>query len=293
MWYSIDLGRRPSRRGESSSGRSVARPDPIPGRGSGYPSGEGCRDGPHRDRRAGEVGVVDPAGSGVPRATDHPVTPRSRIRAAMLSLGEGATSVGRSAAFWWHLTDVEPAEIEIAVAHGRRVRARPGVRFLHRGVPPGERVVVDGSGAAGRRGPRRTASGAPAQRRPTRGDPGLAVAGPRCSSRTCGTPWLRGRARAGSDARERVARILGRVAHEVVIMASGRAGGTGRRGPGGCRQGLARRAGGRDGPPDHGRRGTDRGPRRRAGRRAGDRRERAGHRYRGRRERAGRRPRGH
>ena len=55
----------------------------------------------------------------------------------MLSLGEGATSVGRSAAFWWHLTDVEPAEIEIAVAHRRRVRARPGVRLLHRGVPPG------------------------------------------------------------------------------------------------------------------------------------------------------------
>ena len=83
-------------------------------------------------------------GSGVLRATDHPVTPRSRIRAAMLSLGEGATLVGRSAAFWWHLTDVPPAEIEIAVAHGRRVRARPGVRLLHRGVAPGERVVVDG-----------------------------------------------------------------------------------------------------------------------------------------------------
>lgn len=66
------------------------------------------------------------------RAADHPVTPRSRFRAAMLSLGEGATLVGLSAAFWWHLTDVPPAEIELAVAHGRRVRPRPGVRLLHR-----------------------------------------------------------------------------------------------------------------------------------------------------------------
>ena len=78
------------------------------------------------------------------RATDHPVTPRSRVRAAMLSLGEGATLVGLSAAFWWHLTDVPPAEIEVAVAHGRRVRPRPGVRLLHRGVAPEERIVVDG-----------------------------------------------------------------------------------------------------------------------------------------------------
>lgn len=82
--------------------------------------------------------------SGVLRAADHPVTPRSRIRAAMLSLGDDATLVGRSAAFWWHLTDVAPADIEIAMPHGTRARPRPGVRLIHRGVPPQDRVVVDG-----------------------------------------------------------------------------------------------------------------------------------------------------
>ncbi|WP_433798594.1 type IV toxin-antitoxin system AbiEi family antitoxin domain-containing protein [Actinomycetospora sp. CA-084318] len=82
--------------------------------------------------------------NGVLRAADHPVTPRSRIRAAMLSLGEDATLVGRSAAFWWRLTDVAPAEIEIAVDHARQPRPRTGVRLLRRAVPPQDRVVVDG-----------------------------------------------------------------------------------------------------------------------------------------------------
>jgi very-short-patch-repair endonuclease len=82
--------------------------------------------------------------SGVLRATDHPITPRSRIRAAMLSLGEGATLVGRSAAYWWHLTDAPPAEIEIAMPHGTRARPRPGVRLVRREVAPEGRVVVDG-----------------------------------------------------------------------------------------------------------------------------------------------------
>jgi very-short-patch-repair endonuclease len=81
---------------------------------------------------------------GVLRATDHPVTPRSRVRAAMLSVGDPATLVGLSAAFWWHLTDVPPAQIEIAMPHGTRARPRPGVRFVHRSVPPQDRVVVDG-----------------------------------------------------------------------------------------------------------------------------------------------------
>lgn len=81
---------------------------------------------------------------GVLQASDHPVTPRSRIRAAMLSLGDTATLVGGSAAFWWHLTDTAPAEIEIAMPHGSRSRPRPGVRLRHRGVPAEDRVVVDG-----------------------------------------------------------------------------------------------------------------------------------------------------
>lgn len=81
---------------------------------------------------------------GVLRATDHPVTPRSRIRAAMLSLGEDATLTGRSAAFWWRMTDLAPAEIEVAVPHSSRPRPRPGVRVIRRAVESGDRVIVDG-----------------------------------------------------------------------------------------------------------------------------------------------------
>ncbi|MFC5063924.1 DUF559 domain-containing protein [Actinomycetospora atypica] len=81
---------------------------------------------------------------GVLRATDHPVTPRSRIRAAMLSYGDQATLVGRSAAYWWRLTDVAPAEVEVSVAHRAQPRPRDGVRLIRRDVPPTDRVVVDG-----------------------------------------------------------------------------------------------------------------------------------------------------
>ncbi|MCD2194972.1 DUF559 domain-containing protein [Actinomycetospora endophytica] len=81
---------------------------------------------------------------GVLRATDHPVTPRSRIRAAMLSLGEDATLTGRSAAFWWRMTDLAASEIEVAVPHGCRPRPRAGVRIIRRAVEPSDRVIVDG-----------------------------------------------------------------------------------------------------------------------------------------------------
>jgi very-short-patch-repair endonuclease len=81
---------------------------------------------------------------GVLRAADHPSTPRTRIRAAMLSLGPEATLVGRSAIQWWRMTDVAPAEVEVAVSHEHRPRPRPGVRLLRRAVPPHDRVVVDG-----------------------------------------------------------------------------------------------------------------------------------------------------
>ena len=81
---------------------------------------------------------------GTLRAADHPETPRSRIRAAMLSLGDGATLVGRAAASWWRPADLAPAEIEVAVPHGTRQRPRSGVRLVHRAVPDEDRVVVDG-----------------------------------------------------------------------------------------------------------------------------------------------------
>jgi hypothetical protein len=62
----------------------------------------------------------------------------------MLSLGDEATLVGRSAAYWWRIIDVAPAEIEVAVPHGSRPRPRPGVRIVRRAVDPVDRVVVDG-----------------------------------------------------------------------------------------------------------------------------------------------------
>jgi very-short-patch-repair endonuclease len=78
------------------------------------------------------------------RAADHPDTPRARVRAAMLSVGPGATLIGRSALYWWRLIDTAPAEVEIAVPQQSQPRPRPGVRLVRRGVPPEDRVVVDG-----------------------------------------------------------------------------------------------------------------------------------------------------
>jgi very-short-patch-repair endonuclease len=78
------------------------------------------------------------------RATDHPATARSRIRIAVLSLGPHATLTGRSAAYWWRMTDVAPAEVEVAVAKDRQPRPRRGVRVVRRAVPEQDRVVLDG-----------------------------------------------------------------------------------------------------------------------------------------------------
>jgi very-short-patch-repair endonuclease len=78
------------------------------------------------------------------RAADHPETPRARIRVAMLSVGSGATLIGRSALYWWRVIDTAPAEVEIAVPHRSQPRPRAGVRLVRRAVPPEDRVVVDG-----------------------------------------------------------------------------------------------------------------------------------------------------
>ncbi|NMO91454.1 DUF559 domain-containing protein [Actinomycetospora sp. TBRC 11914] len=85
---------------------------------------------------------------GVLRAADHPATPRTRIRVAMLSLGDTATLTGRSALYWWRVIDVPPDEVEVAVSHERRPRPRPGVRLVRRAVPIPDRVVVDGVAVA-------------------------------------------------------------------------------------------------------------------------------------------------
>lgn len=81
---------------------------------------------------------------GVLRTTEHPVTPRSRIRVAMLSVGPDATLIGRSAAFWWQMTDTAPADVEIAVPQRNQPRPRPGVTVTRRAVPDRDRVAVDG-----------------------------------------------------------------------------------------------------------------------------------------------------
>lgn len=78
------------------------------------------------------------------RSAEHPETPRSRIRAAVLSIGPDATLVGRSAAYWWRMIDVAPAEVEISVPPETQPRPRRGVRILRRPVPPTERVTIDG-----------------------------------------------------------------------------------------------------------------------------------------------------
>lgn len=81
---------------------------------------------------------------GVLRATDQPVTARSRIRVAMLSIGAEATLVGRSAAYWWQMTDIAPSAVEIAVPQRNQPCPRDGVTVIRRAVPSRDRVAVDG-----------------------------------------------------------------------------------------------------------------------------------------------------
>lgn len=83
-------------------------------------------------------------GPRVYQAADHEMTPRSRIIAAMLSLGEHATLVGRSAGWWWNLHDTPPALVEVAVAPTHRPRPRLGVEIRRRGVEAQDRTVVRG-----------------------------------------------------------------------------------------------------------------------------------------------------
>lgn len=73
-----------------------------------------------------------------------PETARSRVRAAASSVGDG-TLIGRTAAWWWHLTDEEPEFVELAVAPHRRLGARAGVRLTRR-EPDADAdvVIVDG-----------------------------------------------------------------------------------------------------------------------------------------------------
>jgi very-short-patch-repair endonuclease len=85
-----------------------------------------------------------PAGPRVYRVGEHDETPASRTWAAMLSLGEDAVLVGRSAAWWHGFLDVAPARVEVAVGRQHQPRERPGVRLLRREVDPVDRTRLRG-----------------------------------------------------------------------------------------------------------------------------------------------------
>ena len=68
----------------------------------------------------------------------HTTTPRVRVRAVMLSLGDHAVLTGRAAAWWWGLRDEVPDVIEVAVGRDCHQRARPDAVLQRRTVPDRE-----------------------------------------------------------------------------------------------------------------------------------------------------------
>ena len=68
----------------------------------------------------------------------HENTPRARVRAVLLSLGDHAVLVGEAAAWWWGLRDQPPRRIEVAVGHECHQRSRPDTVLLRRSVPDRE-----------------------------------------------------------------------------------------------------------------------------------------------------------
>ena len=83
-----------------------------------------------------------PMGHRVYQDASHQPTPRAELRAAMLSLGDGAVLVGEGAAWWWGLLEDLPRTFEIAVERQQRPRAR--TTLVRRAVPVSDRTVVKG-----------------------------------------------------------------------------------------------------------------------------------------------------
>jgi very-short-patch-repair endonuclease len=83
-----------------------------------------------------------PMGHRVYQDAAHPPGPRATLRAAMLSLGDGAVLVGDGAAWWWGLRDRRPPSFEIAVE--RQSRPRTGATLVRRTVPARDRTVRNG-----------------------------------------------------------------------------------------------------------------------------------------------------
>jgi very-short-patch-repair endonuclease len=85
-----------------------------------------------------------PAGPRVYLVAEHDETPRSRIIAALLSLGPDATLVADSAAWWWGLWNTAPAWPRVAVPPTRRPRPRDDVVLFRRVIDPVDRTRVAG-----------------------------------------------------------------------------------------------------------------------------------------------------
>jgi very-short-patch-repair endonuclease len=85
-----------------------------------------------------------PAGPRVYLVAEHDETPASRTWAAMLSLGEDAVLVGRSAAWWWGFLDTAPGFVEVAVGREHQPRPRDGVRLVRSTVDPVDRTRLRG-----------------------------------------------------------------------------------------------------------------------------------------------------
>lgn len=196
----IGVGHRPSRCDEPAPRRPDPCADPRPGRPPDHPAGEGLRTLARRDRRPVEIGRVDTGSVRRPEShgpSDHPtlqgpcrdVVPR-RPRNARRPVGrvlvasDGHRTRGdrdRDAA-----RDQGPTPARRPARPPRRVTGGSGRGGRARGheeadhgarccgdAGPASRCAPHGPRAAGRRQPRRTAPGTPAQRRPPRGPAGL------------------------------------------------------------------------------------------------------------------------
>jgi very-short-patch-repair endonuclease len=83
-----------------------------------------------------------PMGHRVYQDSAHRPGPRATLRAAMLSLGDGAVLVGEGAAWWWGLRDRRPPTFEIAVERPRQPRT--GAQLVRRTVPASDRTARQG-----------------------------------------------------------------------------------------------------------------------------------------------------
>ena len=95
-----------------------------------------------RQRVAAKTWVA--CGPRVFQAVDHDITPKSTIIAAMLSIGDHATLVDVSAAWWWRMHETAPAPVQIAVDPPHQPRARTGVHVRRVAVAADDRTVVQG-----------------------------------------------------------------------------------------------------------------------------------------------------